>query len=298
MGNLIIFGFRALWSPYFFGGVLLIIGLYFLLIKRLRSEGDQTSIKQISLFLTAMVLLYVSKGSPLDLAGHIFFSAHMAQMAILYLVVPPLLILGVPAWLWKKIFLRPVIQPLFRCLSKPLIAIIVFNGLFSMYHVPLIFDFVKTDPVYHAMTTIVIFIAAFLMWWPLLHSVNELPQMSSLLKMGYIMANGMLLTPACALIMFSKATLYLTYSDPGAWVDAMKLCVPLDMLSGMSLTGPEMFSSMPVLQDQQLGAIVMKIIQEIVYGTCLAFIFFKWAKNERAKDQAELEQHCSPSTVH
>ena len=115
--------------------------------------------------------------------------------------------------------------------------------------------------------------AAFFMWWPLVHKVEELPQMSGLLKLGYIMADGILLTPACALIMFSDTALYSTYSDPSAWAEAMKLCVPLDTLSGMTLTGPEMFSSMPVLEDQQLGAIVMKILQEIVYGTFLAIIF-------------------------
>lgn len=297
MGSLEIFGFRALWSPYFLGAVLFIIGLYFFLIKRFGSEDERASRKEISLFLSAMILLYVSKGSPLDLLGHILFSAHMAQMAILYLMVPPLIILGVPAWLWKKLIFRPIVKPLFRFFTKPLIAIIMFNGLFSMYHIPLVFDFVKTDAVYHAVITVLIFIAGFFMWWPLIHRIEELPQMNGLLKMGYIMADGILLTPACALIMFSNTALYSTYSDPSAWVEAMKLCVPLDMLSGMSLTGPEMFSSMPVLEDQQLGAIVMKIIQEIVYGTFLAIIFFSWAKKERAKDEEELDEY-SPSTVH
>ncbi|MBG9916994.1 cytochrome C oxidase assembly protein [Bacillus sonorensis] len=296
MGSLEIFGFRALWSPYYLGAVLLLIGLYFVLIKRFGSEHERASRKVIILFVTGMVLLYASKGSPLDLLGHIMFSAHMAQMAILYLVVPPLLILGVPAWLWKKAIFRPVVKPLFQFFSKPLIAIIVFNGLFSMYHVPLVFDFIKTNAVYHAAVTVLIFIAAFFMWWPLIHRVKELPHMGGLLKMGYIMADGILLTPACALIMFSGTPLYLTYSDPSAWVEAMKLCVPLDTLSGMTLTGPEMFSSMPVLEDQQLGAIVMKIIQEIVYGTFLAIVFFSWAKKERAKDEAE--DPYSPSTVH
>ncbi|MBU8786285.1 MULTISPECIES: cytochrome c oxidase assembly factor CtaG [Bacillus] len=296
MGTLEIFGFRALWSPYFLGAVLFLTALYFVLIRRFGSDDERASRKEITLFLSGMVLLYVSKGSPLDLLGHIMFSAHMAQMAILYLVVPPLLILGVPAWFWKKAIFRPVVKPLFQFCSKPLIAIIVFNGLFSMYHIPLVFDFIKTNAVYHAAVTVLIFVAAFFMWWPLIHRVKELPHMNGLLKMGYIMADGILLTPACALIMFSDTALYSTYSDPSAWAEAMKLCVPLDMLSGMTLTGPEMFSSLPVIEDQQLGAIIMKIIQEIVYGTFLAIVFFSWAKKERAKD--ELEEPYSPSTVH
>lgn len=299
LGSLEIFGFRALWSPYFLGAVVFITALYFFLMKRLGSEGERASRKEIGLFLTAMILLYASKGSPVDLLGHIMFSAHMAQMAVLYLIVPPLIILGIPPWFWKKVIFLLIVKPLFRFFSKPLIAIIVFNGLFSMYHIPLVFDFIKTDAVYHAAITVLIFMAAFFMWWPLVHKVEELPQMSGLLKLGYIMADGILLTPACALIMFSDTALYSTYSDPSAWAEAMKLCVPLDTLSGMTLTGPEMFSSMPVLEDQQLGAIVMKILQEIVYGTFLAIIFFGWARKERAKDEKDLEEESySPSTVH
>lgn len=69
------------------------------------------------------------------------------------------------------------------------------------------------------------------------------------------------------MIMFSGAPLYATYTDPSAWAEAMKLCVPADMMGQVPLTGPEMFNTLPLLEDQQLGAVMMKIIQEIVYGT-------------------------------
>ncbi|CAM5264955.1 hypothetical protein BSAF29S_03488 [Bacillus safensis subsp. safensis] len=110
--------------------------------------------------------------------------------------------------------------------------------MFSLYHIPLVFDFVQTDPFYHALMTVVIFIAAFFMWWPLVHKVQSQPQITGILKLGYIMADGILMTPACALIMFSEAPIYATYSDAGAWIQALHLCVPSDMLAGLALTGP------------------------------------------------------------
>ena len=73
--------------------------------------------------------------------------------------------------------------------------------------------------------------------------------------------------------MFSGAPMYATYTDPAA-CEAMKLCVPLDLLEEIPLSGPEMFNTLPPLEDQQLGAVLMKIIQEAVYGTYLAVIFF------------------------
>ncbi|MCL6798546.1 cytochrome c oxidase assembly factor CtaG [Bacillus altitudinis] len=281
MENLEIFGFRALWSPYYLTCIVAAAAFYLLLVTK---GKHRATVKEKTLFLTGLVLLYAVKGSPIDLMGHIMFSAHMAQMAVLYLVIPPLLITGLPAAVWERIIQTRGIQPIFRLFSKPLIALLGFNGLFSLYHIPLVFDFVKTDPFYHALMTVVIFIAAFFMWWPLVHKVQSQPQITGILKLGYIMADGILMTPACALIMFSEAPIYATYSDAGAWIQALHLCVPSDMLAGLALTGPDMFHTLPLLEDQQLGAILMKIIQEIVYGSILAVVFFDWARKERAKD--------------
>ncbi|MGM0873526.1 MAG: cytochrome c oxidase assembly factor CtaG [Bacillota bacterium] len=295
-----IFGFRALWSPYYLVVMILITVLYFMIIGHWRSKfkaSTPVSTKQQILFVTSIVALYISKGSPIDLLGHIMFSAHMAQMAILYLVVPPLLILGIPDWLWKAIIYRPVIKPLMKVFTKPIIALILFNGVFSIYHVPLVFDFVKTDPVYHATMTTIIFFGAIFMWFPLLNTLPEWKSLTGIKKIGYIFADGVLLTPACALIIFATDPLYLTYSEPQAWINALQLCVPADMLAGLNLTGPEMFNTLPLVEDQQLGGVLMKIIQEIVYGTILAYIFFEWARKERKKDELDLKKDFSPEPV-
>jgi putative membrane protein len=62
---------------------------------------------------------------------------------------------------------------------------------------------------------------------------------------------------------------------------AMELCVPTATLSSLSLSGPELFINMPPIEDQQLGGVIMKIIQEIIYGVLLAMIFFQWYKSEQ-----------------
>jgi putative membrane protein len=295
-----IFGFRALWSPYFLVVMILITVLYFMIIGPWRSkfkDSNPVTTKQQILFVVGILALYISKGSPVDLLGHIMFSAHMTQMAVLYLIVPPLLILGIPDWLWKAIIYRPVIKPFLKVFTSPIIALILFNGVFSLYHVPLVFDYVKTDPVYHATMTTIIFFGAMFMWWPLLNTLPDWRSLTGIKKVGYIFANGVLLTPACALIIFATDPLYVTYSEPQAWINALQLCVPADTLSGLNLTGPEMFNTLPLVEDQQLGGVVMKIIQEIVYGTILAYIFFQWARKERQKDELDLKNGFSPEPV-
>ena len=42
--------------------------------------------------------------------------------------------------------------------------------------------------------------------------------------------------------------------------------VPPDVLVNLNLSGPEMFNLLPVLYDQQTGGVIMKVLQEIIYG--------------------------------
>lgn len=100
MNQLEIFGFRAMWSPYLFCILLGITALYLYFYRRMSSKPNRITGKEMVCFLSAMLFLYAAEGSPVDLLGHIMFSAHMVQMAVLYLVVPPLLIAGIPVW-WR-----------------------------------------------------------------------------------------------------------------------------------------------------------------------------------------------------
>ncbi len=282
-----IFGFRALWSPYFLVSLILVIVSYVLLVSKFRHKfinNEPVGIKQQALFITAIVLLYVIKGSPLDLLGHIMFSAHMTQMAFLYLVVPPLLIMGIPEWLWRYILHVPLIKGMFNVFTKPIFALITFNALFSFYHIPLVFDFVKTDMLLHAGYTILLFISAIFMWFPLVNQLPERASLSGVKKIAYVFGSGILMTPACALIIFATDPLFSTYSDASAWLVAMELCVPASSLSGLTLSGPEMFNGLPIMDDQQLGGVLMKIIQEIVLGVTLGYIFFAWYRKENGSN--------------
>ncbi|OKO94038.1 CtaG protein [Geobacillus proteiniphilus] len=285
--SLQMFGPVALWSPFFLLVLAAVALLYIGITGPWRQRfglGDAVSGKQKAYFLTGIVLLYICKGSPVDLMGHLTFTAHMVQMAVLYLIVPQCFILGIPAPLYERAFRIAAVRRVFRLLTKPIVALLLFNGLFSLYHVPFIFDAVKMNMWLHAFVTSVIFVAAFCMWWPLVNKLPDWQTLSGLKKMGYIFADGMLLTPACALIIFTDTPLYATYTDPKAWMTALALCVPQGTLASLDLTGPQMFLSMSPLHDQQLGGVLMKIIQEIVYGTMLFFIFTEWYRKEREKE--------------
>lgn len=201
-------------------------------------------------------------------------------MALYYLVFPILIIRGIPKWIWRKLFQQSWLKGPLRIMTKPLVALLLFNGLFSIYHIPLVFDFTKTSETAHAIVTTVILFTAFCMWWSVFAPIEEEERLSPLLKIGYIFANGILITPACGLIIFAESPIYATYSSTGAWVQALSLCVPSGVLDGLTLSGPELFSSISLLHDQQLGGIVMKITQEIVFAIIIAVVFFAWFSKE------------------
>jgi putative membrane protein len=295
-----IFGFKALWSPYFLLILIIFTAGYFVLTTKYRSlfsSSEPLTKTQGALFLLSMILLYAIKGSPIDLLAHLMFWVHMIQMAALVLVVPPILIISIPNWVWRQLFSFSLVNSVFTLLTKPLIALIVFNGLFSFYHVPIIFDHVMQNGWLHAGYSILLFIVAIFMWWPLLNRLPEQQTLSGLKKVGYIFADGILLTPACALIIFADTPMYATYSDPQVWGQVMALCVGPANFASLDLSGPQLFSSMSLLHDQQLGGVIMKIIQEIIYGVILGHVFFEWYRKDQLDSEKEMKQPLNPLLI-
>ncbi|MGD6960377.1 cytochrome c oxidase assembly factor CtaG [Rossellomorea aquimaris] len=283
-----IFGFMALWSPFFILALVFITVVYFLVTVKWRDsfkESEKLTSKEATYFILAMILLYGIKGSPVEIMSTILFSAHMAQMALLYLVVTPLLVMGIPKWVWKAAVELPVVKQVFKFMTKPLISLLSFNIIFSIYHIPLVFDNVRTDATLHGLATVILFLLSLFMWWPLLNPVDDDIDLSGLKRIGYILGSAVLLTPACGLIIFAQNPLYAPYYDPQEFLKALALCVPVNTLEGLTLTGPELFTDMSTQNDQQLGGVIMKIVQEIVFGVMLFNLFFQWYRKDQEKQE-------------
>ena len=140
-----IFGFRALWSPFFIVYLICITLIYFLITVKYRRKFKHSKplTKQEAFsFIISMILLYIMKGSPVDLLSHIMFYMHMVQMAVLYLVIPIFLIKGIPIWLWEILLKNKFVSFVFTIFTKPLLALLLFYVVFSFYHIPMILDIV------------------------------------------------------------------------------------------------------------------------------------------------------------
>lgn len=258
-------GFSDLWSPELIAITLILAALYWTATGSWRQyivNSAPVSWKKKTLFLSGLLLFYIAMGSPLNYYGHYYlFSAHMTQQSLLYLAMPPLLLIGTPEWLMQYLLRNGTVRKTVLFLTNPIIAVLSFNLLFSFYHLPFIFDQASQNHAFMTLYHIILVLAAFQMWWPIVSPLSDQSQLSDLRKLAYIFANGVLITPACALIIFSDSLLYATYAN-----------------------APEVIATHSALSDQRLGGILMKLIQEAVYGCTLAYIFFRWYNKEKGID--------------
>ncbi|GAA4713703.1 cytochrome c oxidase assembly protein [Brevibacillus fulvus] len=270
-GHLAAPSFTELWSPEIMLIAILIAVLYLAVVGSWRKQfahSAPVSGKKKAAFLIGLLVFYLAEGSPISYYGHHFlFSAHMLQQALLYFTMPLLILVGTPDWLLRSLLQNKVVDNIWSFMTRPLIALFTFNVLFSFYHMPFIFDAAMEAHWFMTVYHIVLVITAFQMWWPIISPIAEEQQMSDLRKLAYIFGNGVLITPACALIIFADHLIYETYSNV-----------------------PQVFSMLAAFDDQRLGGIIMKTVQEIVYGSVLAYTFYKWYNKEKGTDIPELDQ--------
>ena len=131
-------------------------------------------------------LLVALEGPIHELSDKYLFSAHMVQHMVLIYAAPPLMLLGTPGWLLRPLLRLPGVLPVARALTRPIPALILFNVVFAVYHIPLYYNAVVTDHNLHIAAHLVFIALAFITWWPILSPLPELPRLSYPLRMLYV----------------------------------------------------------------------------------------------------------------
>lgn len=256
-------------------GLALFEGVYLLGVGPLRERyglAERVDPRQVATFTLGVLVIFFSLLSPLHvLADQYLFSAHMFQHVLLTLVAPPLLILGTPDWL-----LRPLLRPttLFiaaRLLTHPVTAFTLFNIVFSLWHVPGLYDLSVTNHGIHIAEHLLFMSTALLMWWPVASTMPELPRLSYPLQMIYFFLLSIAQLIVFAPITFSSEPLYRWYAE-----------------------APRVWAVTPLV-DQQIGAIFMKIGGGALLITLMIVAFFRWYNREEeeqaSRQPAETENH-------
>lgn len=250
--------------------VVLYLSLFGPLCSRL--GGEPLTRRQLLMFAGACATLFLALASPLHVYGrHVSFSAHMLQMSLLLFVLPPLFLGAIPAWALRGLLRQGGLSKLLAALTNPVWTILIFNFLLTMYHLPAIFDTIFFDPMLHTSCQLLLLLCALLLWWPIVCPLPEQKRLAPLKKIAYIFAAGAALLPACAMIVFAGGPLYQAYRDAPQWLPLFTL-----------------------VDDQQLGGILMKLTQELSFGFALWFAFREWYYQEQGTEKAEQAEASQP----
>jgi putative membrane protein len=183
----------------------------------------------------------------------------MVQHLLLTLVWPPLLIASMPGWLLRPVLTaKPGVLKLWRFLTRPLVAALIFTATIAFWHTIRFYDLMMRIHEVHVVTHLMFMGAAILLWWPVMSPVEEAPPLPMGMRMLYIFLASLPMQLVAALITFADDVLYPWYAGaPRTW-------------------------GLNVEDDQLLGALLMWIPGNLYMFGAIALIFFLWARQEQA----------------
>src|SRR4029453_8482770 len=229
-------------------------------------SANATSTRHIAWFTTGVVVFLVASSWPIHyLSERHLLSVHMFQHMLISLVVPPMLLLGMPAWLLRRVISPPPLRWIVRNLARPFIALVLFNGVIVVTHWPLWVNFTLGHHAFHFLAHVILFGAATLMWWPGVSPLPEMPGLSSPGRMLYLFLQSIVPTVPASFLTFGSTPLYSFYAHvPRLW--------------GIS-----------VLTDQRMAGLIMKLGGGAILWGVIAYIFFRWFLVEQTEGWDALE---------
>ena len=262
-------GVGSLWThwhghPDVLLGLALFEGAYLLGVGPIRERyrlADEVQPLQVATFTLGVLVIFVALISPLhELSDRYLFSAHMLQHVLLTLVAPPLLILGTPDWLFRRLVRPDWVFRVARTVTHPVAAFAIFSVTFSVWHIPALYNLSVTNHGVHVGEHLLFMSTAAIMWWPLTSTMPELPRLSYPMQIVYLFLLSIGQIILFAPITFSREPLYQWYVEaPSIW--------PLS-----------------TVVDQQIGAIIMKIGGGAIFMALIIVAFFRWYNREEKAD--------------
>jgi len=245
------------WEPSVIAGcTALAIGYWVIARKR--------GLNRAGYWFAGVVVLLLDLVSPIDALGDQYlFSAHVVQHFLLALVIPPLLLLGVPRWFAEAALDRPTLRQAERVLGQPPVSWLLGVGAMLAWHVPALFNAALASDGLHVFQHLSFLVTGVIFWWPIVGPLEQ-RHLPALTAVTYLFSACLCCSLLGAFLTFGPVGLYPAYlSHP---------------------VGP--FGLDPK-SDQQLGGLVMWVPGCFVYlGAILTRVARWYAAPESNKERA------------
>lgn len=256
------------WSPIALIGLVMLCLLYAFGIRQARKgnvQGTPLQKRRIVAFIVAVVVMAVVFLTPIDtIARTQLFFAHMVQAVTLTTVCAPLLLYACPAWLLRPLLNQPLVRPVARALTQPVIASIIFNINFLAWHAPVLYHFALVHGTVYHVALLSFLLTSLLNWWPLIGPVREFHKMTYPMQMLYAFLDGQPVDIFAFLVVFSGVVFYPYYPVPP----------PLGISS---------------FADQAVGGALL-LIPGLVDLVVMSPLFFRWLAQIEQKAKIEDER--------
>ncbi len=240
------------WKPSVIAGCLVLLAAYAVLVR-------PRSFTRVAAWITAVVLLFLALASPLDvLADRYLFCLHMAKHILFVLVVPALLLIGIPPEACPPLLRRVAIPPVVSWLAG--------MGAMAMWHIPVFFNAALASEPLHIAEHLSLLAGGTLFWWPIFAPFRELRLSPVPQAAAYLFTSCLACTSIGIVITFAPAVLYPAYTHPA---DVYGILATIRNQWGIS----------PAL-DQQIGGLLMWVPCCLVYLAATLAMFARWYGQE------------------
>lgn len=247
------------WTPKFYAGtwlmaVALLVPYFLVMRRRARTHGLTTADRRAMAWWTLGVLvLWASSDWPIGTLGAGYLLSIHTSIYLLYTVVAaPLMLIGIPDWMLRRILDRVRGWGIYRNLTKAWVGAVVMNGIMIFTHVPLVVDTSRTSQFGSFFLDLLWLISGVAGWMPVLTPFRADRIRTAIWKCVYLfLAFGAFPMFPGAFITFAPVPLYRIYENAprfGAWS-------PLD--------------------DQQLAGALMKVGNIPILWTVIAALFVR-----------------------
>jgi putative membrane protein len=167
--------------------------------------------RQRASFACALLLLTVVLTWPVaDLADRSLL-IRMSQQCVLLLVVPPLLLLGLPRWLVDLVTRPPACDAVARFLGRPVVATVAFNGMVVASFLPQVVNASTRSWPVAAAVELGLLAAGVVMWAPALRVLPGVGRMTRTGRAGYLIVQSVVPSFASLVFVFARHPLYAAF---------------------------------------------------------------------------------------
>ncbi len=226
------------------------------------------------LYACGVFVLLLALLSPIDTLGDGYlFSAHMLQHLLLVLIVPPLLLLGIPAAAYRTLLAWAPARRAEHALGHPLLAGFLGPGTLWVWHAPPLYDAALANQGVHILQHLTFLVTSTIFWWPVLAPADASRRLHPLGSIVYLMAALVDNSVLGIIITFAPVGLYPAYLHPFDRLGVLPL-----VRGGWGLNPAT---------DQQLGGVLMWVIGGPVYLLAGLGILVRWFAAPETDDETE-----------